>query len=364
MGTIPTKEASEGVQVLYLAAWMESGWSAPFPVRCFGVPANWNGSGSITAQLMVGTGAFPSGILEDANGNPIPDNYTFTAMLFVEDNYIYDILGISSYANNANGGIMYWPYNGGRPQQVIFPGGIYTPNSVTTNGLEVNGVNFFTYGANPNGAISSLAEGDILLGTAGVWKAHNAFSDSSWVPVATGPGSLVSGSDAQALGDSGLAYSSDQTVVASTNATGLGIGYAQYSVIVAEGQTGPGGSAYLNTCLGPWILGLLDQTGAPTWNRTIRVHITLMARRIDTPGTDSAWQGDGVLRGNGTNGYTWLGGSPPTMTVIAQDSAAAPWSIVFYLVDAGATYLQAEVTGDSESTINWECTLTLDEVAG
>ena len=181
--------------------------------------------------------------------------------------------------------------------------------------------------------------------------------------VAIGNHGTASGNDSVAIGDSGIAYSADQTVVASTNADALGLGHAQYSVVVGEAQTVDSGEAYLNTCIGPVLLTLVDEHNAAVFNRTIRVHAAVVARRIDTPGTDSAWQADGVLRGDGSSSYTWIGGDP-TFTVIAQDGGASSWTVNFAVAGGSPTYLQVSVSGDDVSTINWECTLTLDEVAG
>ena len=185
MGTVPTKAQGDGAEVLYLSYWMGDGQSVPFPVRCFGVPANWNGTGSITAQLIVGAGAIPSGILLDADSDAIPDGWTFMAAIFVEDNTIFDILALTAWNNEASGGLLYWGSVGGAPQPIILPGGIVTPSSIVTDGFEVNGVNVFTYGGNPNGTIESINAGDLVFDTAtpGIWQATAGDSNSSWQQV-------------------------------------------------------------------------------------------------------------------------------------------------------------------------------------
>ena len=182
---------------------------------------------------------------------------------------------------------------------------------------------------------------------------------------AIGVNAVASGADSVSLGDSGVAYSSDQTVIAATNAAGLGLGSSQHSVVVAQAQTVNTGPAYLATCLGPTILELCDLNGAAVFNRTMRVRLTVVARRTDVPGTDSVWECDAVLRGDGTSAYSWIGGDPPIFTVVAQDTGASAWlEPVLSIANLSPAWLQCLVTGADGHTVNWEATLTLDEVAG
>ena len=184
MGTVPTKAQGDGAEVLYLSYWMGDGQSVPFPVRCFGVPANWNGTGSITAQLIVGAGAIPSGILLDSNSDAISDGWTFMAAIFVEDNTIYDILALTAWNNEASGGLLYWGAVGGAPQPIIMPGGIVTPSSIVTDGFEVDGVNSSRMAAILMANVTSTLRRSYLYGaTPAIWQATAGDSNSSWQQV-------------------------------------------------------------------------------------------------------------------------------------------------------------------------------------
>jgi hypothetical protein len=334
----PTAPSGGVGQTIDLIFWNGTGWASPVEVPVFGVPASYSGSGivSMGAQVTIGDGGYPSGWLQDGNGTPLPDGFSFSAFLFVESNYVYDIIAVNSFSSATQGGMLAWAADDQPLPTVLaaIPGQI----ALTTPSGSAGGISLTDNGS---GGIH-LAATHITMGENGV----------------------ASGADSVALGDSGLAYSSDQTVVASTNATSLGVGAAQYSVIVAECQTEPSGESGFNTCLGPVILSLVDGDNAAVYNRTIHVHANVVARRIDTPGTDSAWEADGVLRGDGSSSYSWVGGTNPIFTVIAQDAAASSWTPSFGIANGTPCYLQASAAGDDISTINWEMTLTLDEVAG
>ena len=68
----------------------------------------------------------PSGVLEDVNGNPLPDGFTFPATIFVEGTVIYDILAFNAYQFSPVAGILWWGSDGGPPIPVQFSGGITT----------------------------------------------------------------------------------------------------------------------------------------------------------------------------------------------------------------------------------------------
>lgn len=365
----------------------------PFDVPVFSLPAGWDGTGdaSMGAQLTIGTN-IASGLLHDQNGDSLPDGFTFTAFIFVINSTIFDIIAVNTYATNTLGvsGILSWGATAGEPT-VITPNyngdGIYlsTP-STSGNGIQIldNGtagitivalgssgvflaaegdgaeVGLFTSGGNATGGINiqtqaTDTDGITLIDDSGVGIEILA------TKVAIGNHGTASGNDSVAIGDSALAYSADQTVVASTNAQTLGLGSSQHSVIVGQIQSTGSGTFFLNTCVGANILQLLDAEDNPIWDRTIAIHAVVVARRVDTPGTDSAWQADCVLRGDGTGTYAWLGGSDPVFTVIAQDAAAADWQVGLQI---DGPFLEAPVEADDGTTVNWEITLTLDEVAG
>lgn len=88
-----------------------------------------------------------------------------------------------------------------------------------------------------------------------------------------------------------------------------------------------------------------------------------------TPGVNDVAAGLGFTSNPntfaGATGYAWVCTAIPTPSILAQDAAAAAWGVVVDVVDNGGTAaLVVTVTGEAATTIHWECTLELDEVAG
>jgi hypothetical protein len=100
-------------------------------------------------------------------------------------------------------------------------------------------------------------------------------------------------------------------------------------------------------------------SGVADYTKTAVVHGRIVGRRTDTPGTDSAWDFAGVIRGDGSTAYSWIGGSDPVPAIIAQDAAASTWAVAVTI--SGASIV-VTVTGETGKTIDWMCTLELDEV--
>jgi virginiamycin B lyase len=198
-------------QVLSLSYWDGSGESAPFPVPCFGVPNGYSGgTASLGAQLIIGAGGITSGVLLDTDGSPLPDGFSFPASIFVEGGVIYDIIAINPYNAELVGGIVVWGDTGDRPIQLIIPGGINTPGTinagaVVTNGFQVNGVNVFAYGGDPNTHVASITEGDLVFdtGTPAIWQATAASSSTDWVQIGSGGGAELTVNSGPVV-DSGL----------------------------------------------------------------------------------------------------------------------------------------------------------------
>jgi hypothetical protein len=141
------------------------------------------------------------------------------------------------------------------------------------------------------------------------------------------------------------------------------IGDAQFSRTMPAIQTTDATPTVLMAAGSPGIL-FQDSTGAPVWDRTMIVRVRVVARRTDVAGTDSAWSFTGVLRGDGTSAYTWVGGSAPAKVLIAQDAGAALWNVAVAMDGTTHNQLDVTVTGAAATTINWEATVELDEVAG
>lgn len=106
---------------------------------------------------------------------------------------------------------------------------------------------------------------------------------------------------------------------------------------------------------------LQDYLGATSWKKTMLAAFTVVARRTDVPGTDSVWTCQGVLRGNGSSSYSWLGGSAPTPTVVAQDAGASAWVVA---ITVATNVITVTVTGAVGETIAWNAQMSITEVSG
>lgn len=114
--------------------------------------------------------------------------------------------------------------------------------------------------------------------------------------------------------------------------------------------------------VGPFnqVLHFRDLGGGADYGKTMLFKATIVARRTDTPGTDSAWTMQGVLRGNGSSAYSWIGGSAPTATLVAQDSGASTWGIA---VSVSGNALTLTATGQAGKTIDWTAKVETVEAA-
>jgi hypothetical protein len=110
------------------------GGVGPFDVPVFGLPPGWSGSGnaSMGAQITTGPGLVEG--LQDSSGNPVPDGYTFSAAIFVEDSIIYDIIAFNSYAfGGTSGGIVWWGADGGVPLLALGTSDLVMPDIPTSD---------------------------------------------------------------------------------------------------------------------------------------------------------------------------------------------------------------------------------------
>jgi hypothetical protein len=189
----------------------------------------------------------------------------------------------------------------------------------------------------------------------------NLSKATATLALAVGNLSVASGTNSVALSDFADAYGDAQTVVASH---GSGI---QASIVVGKAFTTDATPRTMDNGIAENLIRFVNDAGAPVWNKTIIVRARVVARD-STPGTDSAWSFQGVVRGNGTSAYTWIGGSAPSKTLIAQDAGASAWDAVMSIgtdpVTTTAATIVMTVTGETSTNISWECTLELDEVAG
>jgi hypothetical protein len=97
----------------------------------------------------------------------------------------------------------------------------------------------------------------------------------------------------------------------------------------------------------------------PDYSRTCIVRGRVIARAV-TPGTDSAWDFTGVIRGDGSTAYSWVGVVDPVATVIAQDAGAVTWAVDVSIDDLS---IVVTATGEVATDILWMSTIELDEVS-
>lgn len=103
-----------------------------------------------------------------------------------------------------------------------------------------------------------------------------------------------------------------------------------------------------------------SQCSFPDYKRTAVVRGTVVARRTDVIGTDAAWSFEGLIRGDGSTAYSWVGGSPPTATSIAADAGASTWDVEVGITDTTITLF---VTGENGKAISWAATVEIDELS-
>jgi hypothetical protein len=256
-------------------------------------------------------------------------------------------------------------------QGTVFAGAVVTSNNNPLGpfgGFDPGGVGVAGIRLDIAAPASTSSGGTIALGQGSSVAGFGTTTPSSFAAFAAGGGnwfSVAGAGSAIALGDGALAYNNGQLAHA-CNAINDGSfggrpGISQHSwktacartVDTTEGQLDDGNG-------GMWVA--LDENSTTVWDKTILVRGTIVARRIDTPGTDSAWSFEGVFRGDGTGHYTWVGGSAPTATLIAQDAAAASWTVSF--TNGGAvSAFSCLVTGSAGATIDWNAAFEINEVA-
>lgn len=127
----------------------------------------------------------------------------------------------------------------------------------------------------------------------------------------------------------------------------LGVGYAQYTRQTLAIQTTSASVTIMNG-------GFLDST----FNRASIMALRVIGRAAGGA-VVSAWSARGIVAGDGSSSYRWIGGSPPTFVLIGQDIAAATWTVS---VSISGDILDVSVAGAAATTIDWECTVEMDEV--
>jgi len=222
-----------------------------------------------------------------------------------------------------------------------------------------------------NGSAAALGGQSTASGTNSVASGNTAVA-SGVTAHALGPYSTASGQQSVALGFDSIAAALNTTSIgaaagpfvngstAFASGSISAAGDAQHEISCLYGQTTTATPLSLLSNLSQG-LKFYNSSLSPSYTRTMLVTITIVGRRTDTPGTDSAWTVQGVLRGNGSNAYTWVGGTTPTPTLVAQDAGASAWAVALSL---STNQLLVTVTGAASETIKWNAVVQIDQVTG
>ena len=176
---------------------------------------------------------------------------------------------------------------------------------------------------------------------------------------AEGELSFAYGEASHASGYTSWAYSSAQYAHSAGTPAGLGIGASQYSRIVGSQDTTNATAASVSNGFNLPLVQFQNESGTAVWNKTIGFTACVVGRRFDTPGTASFWQITGLIDGNGSSAYRFVGGTPVPLLIV-QDVAAATWTVA---ISISSNTLVVTVTGASAQTINWTVVMDLTESA-
>jgi hypothetical protein len=189
--------------------------------------------------------------------------------------------------------------------------------------------------------------------------AGNGSTASGNYSSAAGNGSTASGNGSTAAGNYSSASSDGQVADAACPQNGSS-GLGQHSRIALTRGTTEDVPATLSNSGNSSGFTFCDTDQVADYTRTAVIKGTVVARESDTLGTDSAWSFAGVIRGDGSTAYSWVGGSAPSPTVIAQDAGASAWAVAVTI--SGATIV-VTATGAVATSINWVCDLEVVEIA-
>lgn len=209
---------------------------------------------------------------------------------------------------------------------------------------------------------NSFAAGNTAYATGDTAMAVGAYSVANGNYSTTlGYGSYTNATQATAVGTTTNAYAPGMTAVAGGQINNPGDSQSTATIFGGEttDATPTGLSLPLNQA---WIFEDWNGFEHTDWSKTLLVKATCVARREDVPGTDSVWTAQGVLRGDGESTYTWIGGTAPAFTVVAQDAAAAAWAVAIAASDSPG--ITVTVTGADGETIDWCCEVATVEVSG
>jgi hypothetical protein len=173
---------------------------------------------------------------------------------------------------------------------------------------------------------------------------------------ASGTYSNASGTGSTASGTGSTAHSPGQSTDAAVQAGSMQR-LGQHSRVELGQQTADDTPTPLYN-FGNGAFSFVDAAGEPDWNKTARIKGTVVAR--DDSANDSAWTFEGVIRGDGTSAYSWVGGTDPVPSVIAQDGGASAWAVAVTILNS---MILVTVTGAVATNISWVCDLEVVEIA-
>lgn len=299
------------------------------------------------------------------NGVPEQGFYAVTAVGDGSHPYVLTRVAPFDEAETLGQNLVIGPaVNGGNYQFAVVqwdPAGAYGSDFVLGTTVPLCNV-FFTSAESGSGA--SFVEGHNNVASGKAAHAEGFTNVAFTGGHAEGQETVAGGQDSHAEGNGTWAKATSSHAEGSDSIAYLGLGAHAES---GGGIAVPGDSQFQRTTVGIQTTDAtpvsVSLTATADFTHTYLVTVRTVARRIDTPGTDSAWISQGVMRGDGVSAYTWVGGTAPVAVLVAQDAGASTW-VSQVDIDPVTFAVLVSATGEVAETINWSNTVELDEVAG
>lgn len=138
----------------------------------------------------------------------------------------------------------------------------------------------------------------------------------------------------------------------------------QFIRIVGSARTQGSGGTTAKMQPSSRMIRFVDEKNLPFWKYSFIVRGRVIARRYNTNLT-AAWQiaTPGILVGNGSNDYVWVGGSAPTFSLIGEDVGMGGSVTISVDDNAGAKALSINVNSEGYTGgVGWIGVLELDEI--
>ncbi len=200
---------------------------------------------------------------------------------------------------------------------------------------------------------SSTASGDYSHAESSATASGNG-SHAEGDSRATG---IYSHAETQSTASGDFSHAEGASTAYEANMHAEGLHDAQFTRTIMQNYTADGVNKIQLSNVGTRAITL------PGYFITALVNVKVVARRIDTLGTASAWTAQCVVDGDGDSSYRIVG--DPSFHVVAQDAGASSWQ-VYDLTFNSSNHNQLEVAvkGGDGQNIFWYASIELDEIHG